>query len=74
MPNPSSFIVFEQNADPFIVCAVANNSASILDYIISPCSPTFKLAGAFESMTIYEDVDLPLSIWLPASRQKMMLA
>ena len=65
LPKPSSFIMFEQKTDSFIVSAAATSSASIVDCAVNPCSPTLKLIGAFANMTMYEDMDLPLSGLLP---------
>ena len=44
--------------------APATSSVSIVDYAVSPCSPTLKLTGAFASMIIYE-VDSELWGLLP---------
>lgn len=63
--NPSSSILFEQNADSFNVSAAATNYVSIVDCAVSPRSPTLKFARAFESMVMYQDTDLPLSGLLP---------
>ena len=41
------------------------SSASIVDCAASPFSPTLKLIEALPSITMYEDVDLPLSGLLP---------
>ena len=49
VPNPSSFIMLEQNSASFIAGAAATSSASIVNYAVNPCSPTLKLTGAFVS-------------------------
>ena len=59
--KPSSNIMLEQNTAFF----VARAAASIVDCAVSPCNPTFKLIGALANITIYDDVDLPLSGLLP---------
>ena len=48
VPNPSSFIILEQNTASFIVKAAATSSASMVDCAVSPCNPTLKLTGPFE--------------------------
>ena len=47
VPNPSSFIMLEQNSASFIAGAAATGSASIVNYSFSPGSPTLKLAAVF---------------------------
>ena len=65
LPNlsskPSSNITLEQNTTSFIVRAAATSSASIVDCVVSPHSPTLKLIGPLASIITYDDVDLPLS-------------
>ena len=63
--KPISNITLEQNTASFIVRAAAACSASIVDCAVSPCNPTLKMIGALVSITMYEDVDLPLSGLLP---------
>ena len=65
MPNPSSYVMLEQNTASFIASAAATSSASIVDCAVSLCSPTFTLTEAFARKTIYDDIDLPLSGLLP---------
>ena len=69
LPKPSSkpsfYIISEQNTASFIVRAAVTSSASIVDCAIVPCSPTLKLIEALASITMYDDVDLPLSGLLP---------
>ena len=39
VPNPSSFIILEQNTVSFIVKAAAKSSASMVDWAVSPLQP-----------------------------------
>ena len=48
VPNPSSFIILEQNTVSFIVKAAATSSASMVDCAVSPCNPPLKLTGPSE--------------------------
>ena len=58
--KPSSNIMLVQiTASSFIVRATATSSVSIVDYAVSPCSPTSKMVGAFASVTMYDGADLP---------------
>ena len=54
VPNPSSFIMFEQNIASFTISAVATNS-------VSYCSPTLKLIEALARKARYGDLELLLS-------------
>ena len=45
--NPSSFIMLKKHTASFIASAAATSSASIVNYAVSPCSPTLKLTGVF---------------------------
>ena len=65
VPNPSSFVTFEQNTASFVASAAATSFASIVDCTVSPCIATLKLTGSIERKTMYEDIDLPLSGLLP---------
>ena len=58
VPNPSSFIIVEQNIASFTISAVATSSVSF-------CSPTLKLIRALARKTSYGDLQLPLSELLP---------
>ena len=55
----------EQNTAFFIARATATSPTSIVDCAVSPCSPILKIIGALASITMYGDVDLPLSGLLP---------
>ena len=57
--------MLEQNTAFSIVRATATSSASIVDCAVSSCSPTLKLIGALVSITMHDDVDLPLSKFVP---------
>ena len=63
--SPSSNIVLEQNTSSLIVRAAATSSASIVNCAVGLCSPPLKLIGTLASITMYDDVDLPLSWLLP---------
>ena len=65
MPNPSSFIMFEEDIASFITSVAATTSASTLDCPVRPCNPALKLTGAFEREIKYNDIDLLLSELLP---------
>ena len=54
VPNPSSFVMFEQNIASVNISAVATIS-------VSSCSPTFNLIGALARKTRYGDLEFPLS-------------
>ena len=56
-----SNIILEQNTASFIIRAATMSSPSIVDCPISSCSPTFNMIVALASITMYDDVDLPLS-------------
>ena len=71
VPNPSSFILLEQNTASFIASAAATSSAPIVNCAVSPCSPTLKLTGAFARKTIYDEIDLPSPELLPSLLRKM---
>ena len=67
LPKPSPNIMLEQNAaSSFIARAAAASSASIVDFAVSPCSPTLKMVGASVSVTMYDGVNLP---WSPCRTQ-----
>ena len=68
--KPSSNIMSEKNTASFIVRATVTSSASIVDCAVSPCNPTSKLIGALASITMYDDVDLPLLGLLPQLASK----
>lgn len=61
VPNLSSFIVLEQITESFTVSAAATSYASIVDCAASSCIPILKFTGTFESMKMYEDIDLQIS-------------
>ena len=66
LSKPSSNIMLEQNAaSSFIARASPASSASIEDSAVSPCSPTLKLIGVLANITMYNEVDQPLSGVLP---------
>ena len=66
LSKPSSSIMLEQNtAFSFIARATPTSSASIEDCAVSPYSPTLKLIGALANITMYDEVDQPLSGFLP---------
>ena len=44
---------------------IQRNAASIVDCAVNPCSSTLKLIGALASVTMKDNVDLPLSGLLP---------
>ena len=58
VPNPSSFVIFEQNVASVSISAVATSS-------VSSCSLTFNLIGALARKTRYADLEFPLSELLP---------
>ena len=62
VPNPSSFIILEQNIASFLVSVAATSFASIVYCAIRPCRPTLKLIGALARKTRYEDADLTV-LW-----------
>ena len=63
--KPSFNIILEQNTTSYIVKAATTSSVSIAYCAASPWSPTLKLIGALASITMYDDVDLPLLGLLP---------
>ena len=66
LSKPSSSIMLEQNTASFFIARAAPTSfASIEDCAVSPYSPTLKLIGALANITMYDEVDQPLSGLLP---------
>ena len=57
--------MLEQTTASFIVRSAATSSASIVDCAVSLSSPILKLIGVLASITMYDDVDQPLSGLLP---------
>ena len=51
--------MLKHNTASFIIKAAATSSTSIVDYAISPCSPTVKMIGALANIMMYDDADLP---------------
>ena len=60
--KPSSNVILEHHTVSFIIRA---DAASILDCAVSPCIPTLKMIGGLASVTMYDEVNLPLSGLLP---------
>ena len=66
LSKPSPNIMVEQNTASFFTARAAPTiSASIEDCAVSRCSPTLKLIGALANITMYDEVDQPLSGLLP---------
>ena len=63
--KPGFNIMLEQNTASLIIRAADTSTASTVDCVVNLCSPTLKLIGALASITMYEDVDLPLLGLLP---------
>lgn len=58
-------IMLEQNTTSFTVRDAATSFASTVDCAVRLWRPNLKLIALLTSITIYEDVDLPLSELLP---------
>ena len=71
VPNPSSFIMLEQNTPSFIASAAATTSASIVACAVNPSSPPLKPTEAFARKTTYEDIGLPLSGFFPSLKREI---
>ena len=63
--KPSFTIMLKQNTALFMVSAAVTSFASIVYCAVRLWGPTLKLIGSMASITIYKDVDLPLSGLLP---------
>ena len=63
--KPSSNIMLEQNTAYFLARATATGFTSIVDCAVSLCSPTLRMIAALASVTVCDDVELPLSGLLP---------
>lgn len=58
--NPISVIIFEQNTASFIDRATATVTTSIVDMTVRLCVPDLEVIGAFATIVMYDDIDLPL--------------
>ena len=65
LSKPSSSIMLEQNTASFFIARAAPTSFASIEDCAGPYSPTLKLIGALANITMYDEVDQPLSGLLP---------